>query len=69
MHTSLVLVALMGPGAPVQFIDRQIDTHERVVALFRRQSRSGDDPDARRLAGQLLPTLEEQLAQLRHLRA
>lgn len=60
-----------GQGADydARFVAKQIDTQQHAAALFRQQSRNGDDPDARHLAGELLPVLEAQLEELRRLQA
>ena len=41
--------------------------HERSVALYKAQARSGEDQDLRKYASDTLPTIEHQLAELRSL--
>jgi putative membrane protein len=41
--------------------------HERSVALYRAQAQAGEDPDLRRYARDMLPTIEHHLEELRSL--
>jgi len=41
--------------------------HKQTIALFRRESRSGNDPDLKAYAAKTLPTLEEHLKMVRSL--
>jgi len=41
--------------------------HERSMALYRAEAKSGEDPDLRQFAHDTLPTIEHHLAALRNL--
>ena len=44
-----------------QYLNLLLDDHKQAVALFRSESRSGKNPDAKAFAGKTLPALEEHL--------
>jgi putative membrane protein len=44
-----------------------IAAHERSVAMYREQARSGEDNDLRKYASDTLPTIERHLAELKGL--
>jgi putative membrane protein len=58
------LASLSGDAFDKSYIEWQILSHRDAIALFKEESASGDDIDARRLATDSLPTLELHLAAL-----
>ena len=44
-----------------QYLNLLLDDHKQAVALFRSESRSGKNPDAKAFAAKTLPALEEHL--------
>ena len=49
------------------FLNQMALDHKKTIALFRRESRSGSDPDLKAFATKMLPTLEEHLKMVRSL--
>ena len=44
-----------------QYIEKQVSGHEKVIAAFKKESKSGHDADLRAFASNTLPTLKEHL--------
>jgi len=63
------LDVLSGGAYDKSYIEGQIKDHEHVIALFRKEANSGQDPDARAWAKQSLPMLEEHLKMARQIAA
>jgi putative membrane protein len=59
--------ALQGAALERAFLDEQIVEHEKAVAMFDVQSKTGSDGDLRAWASKQLPTLKEHLATAREL--
>ena len=50
-----------GAAFDKSFLNQMALDHKKTIALFRRESRSGSDPDLKAFATKMLPTLEEHL--------
>ena len=50
-----------GAAFDKSFLNQMALDHKQTIALFRRESRSGNDPDLKAYAAKTLPTLEEHL--------
>jgi putative membrane protein len=55
------------PDFDAKWTAEMIAGHERAIALYREQAKSGEDEDLRRYAREALPTLEQHLEWLRRL--
>jgi putative membrane protein len=60
---------LTGGTYDKSYINGQIKDHEQVIALFRKEAASGQDPDAQAWAKQTLPTLQKHLKAARQIAA
>ena len=56
-----------GAAFDKSFLNQMALDHKKTIALFRRESRSGSDPDLKGFATKMLPTLEEHLKMVRSL--
>ena len=63
--TKAKLEVLSGSTFDKAYIKDMVKDHEKDVAEFRREAKSGQDPDARAYASETLPTLKEHLAKIR----
>jgi putative membrane protein len=52
-----------------EYIKHQIKAHEDTIALLKKELSAGDDMDAQRFAGEMLPTVEAHLAAITKLAA
>ena len=55
------LSKLSGPAFDRAYVQEMLKDHEKDVAAFRAESKSGKDPEVKAWAGKTLPTLEEHL--------
>ncbi len=60
----IALQKLSGDAFDKAYIEWQILSHKDAIALFKEESASGDDIDAKRFASNTLPTLQAHLASL-----
>lgn len=67
MATKAKLEVLSGSTFDKSYVKRMLKDHEKDVAEFRREAKSGQDPDAKAFAAATLPTLKEHLAKVRSL--
>ena len=56
-----------GAAFDKSFLNQMALDHKKTIALFRRESRSGSDPDLKAYASKTLPTLEQHLTMVRGL--
>jgi putative membrane protein len=56
-----------GAAFDKSFLNQMALDHKKTIALFRRESRTGSDPDLKAYATKTLPTLEEHLKMVRSL--
>jgi putative membrane protein len=56
-----------GAAFDTSFLNQMALDHKQTIALFRRESRSGGDPELKAFATKTLPTLEEHLKMVRSL--
>jgi putative membrane protein len=61
------LSKLSGAAFDHAYVDAMVTDHQKAVALFRRESKGGSDPDAKAWAAKTLPTLEQHHAKARAL--
>jgi len=59
------LASLKGARFDREYMHAMLTDHQKDVAAFRTESKSGKDPDVKAWAGKTLPTLEEHLKQAR----
>jgi putative membrane protein len=59
------LASLKGAQFDREYMHAMLTDHQKDVAAFRTESKSGKDPDVKAWAGKTLPTLEEHLKQAR----
>jgi putative membrane protein len=66
-HKSLhdKLMRLSGEAFDKAYVRAMLDDHQKDVAAFRTESKSGTDPDVKAWAAKTLPTLEEHLKMVR----
>ncbi|HEV2704262.1 MAG TPA: DUF4142 domain-containing protein [Steroidobacteraceae bacterium] len=67
MATKAKLEVLSGSAFDKSYIKDMIKDHEQDIAEFKRESISGQDPDAKAFAAATLPTLEEHLQKIKSL--
>jgi putative membrane protein len=65
MATKAKLDVLSGSTFDKSYIKAMVKDHEEDVAEFRREAKSGQDPDAKAFAASTLPTLREHLQNIR----
>jgi len=63
------LDVLSGKTFDDQYIKGQITAHREAVKLFRKEASSGQDPEVRDLAKEILPTLESHLRKIEQIGA
>jgi putative membrane protein len=63
------LQVLSGESFDKSYIKGQLTAHRQAVALFRKESTSGQDPQARAFAAETLPTLRQHLKKVDELAA
>ncbi len=63
------LNGLSGAAFDRAYIDMMVADHQKNVALFEQQAKSGSDPDLKAWAAKKLPTLQEHLKQARDTQA
>jgi putative membrane protein len=63
------LDVLTGGAYDKSYIEGQIKDHEEVISLFRKESASGQDADAKAWAKKMLPALEKHLKAARQIAA
>jgi len=69
MASKTKLEVLSGNTFDKSYIKGMVKDHEEDIALFKREARSGKDPDAKAFAVATLPTLEEHLKLIRSIAA
>jgi putative membrane protein len=69
MATKTKLEVLSGNTFDKSYIKGMVKDHEEDIALFKREARSGKDPDAKAFALATLPTLQEHLKMIRSIAA
>ncbi len=69
MATKAKLDVLSGDTFDRSYIKSQIKDHVAAIALFRKESRSGQDPDAKAFASATLPTLKMHLSTIKTIAA
>jgi putative membrane protein len=62
--TKAKLDVLSGDTFDKSYVKSQLKAHRRAVALFKTESRTGQDPDAKAFAAATLPTLRSHLKQI-----
>jgi len=65
MASKTKLEVLSGNTFDKSYIKGMVKDHEEDIALFKREARSGKDPDAKAFAVATLPTLQEHLKMIR----
>jgi putative membrane protein len=63
------LEKLDGAAFDKAYVDDQIRDHEKTIALFQREAKSGKDAELKAFAEKTLPTLKEHLTAIRDLKA
>jgi putative membrane protein len=63
------LEKLDGAAFDRAYVDDQIRDHEKTIALFEREAKTGKDPELKAFAEKTLPTLKEHLTAVRDLKA
>ena len=62
------LERLDGAAFDRAYVDDQIRDHEKTIALFEREAKSGKDAELKAFAEKTLPTLKEHLSMVRDLK-
>lgn len=61
------LESMSGPKFDKAFIKNEEQDHKKAIALFRKEAKSGKDPELKKFASEALPKLESHLESLRAL--
>jgi putative membrane protein len=69
MASKTKLEVLSGNTFDKSYIKGMVEDHEQDIALFKKEARSGTDPDAKAFAVATLPTLKEHLKMIRSIAA
>jgi putative membrane protein len=70
MHAALArLEKLDGAAFDRAYVDDQVRDHEKTIALFEREAKSGTDAELKAFAEKTLPTLKEHLTAVRDLKS
>jgi putative membrane protein len=69
MATKAKLEVLSGDSFDKSYIKSQLKAHSQAVGLFKKESISGQDADAKAFAAQTLPTLRSHLKEIKAIAA